>query len=402
VRDHITFDCDVTAADWDEAAGVWRVETTDGPFTADILFAAPGFLSAPSIPDFPGLETFEGVTFHTARWNHEHDLRGRRVAVIGCGASAIQAVPKIQPLVAHLDVFQRTPPWVMPHRDRPITNFERRAYRRFPALQRIARSFVYWSREMLVPGFVRNPRYLKFAEKIGRRHLAKQVADPELRAKLTPKYSFGCKRVLPSNDWYPAITSPNVDVVTEGIKEIVPNGIVSKDGVLHEVDTIVFATGFHVTDAPFASIIRGRTGEIMSDMWAGSPQAYRGTAVAGFPNLFIVTGPNTGLGHNSLVFMIEAQLDYMMDAVRTMEARGATRIEVRPEAQDAYNANLQSRMGRTVWNSGGCSSWYLDANGKNTTIYPDFTWRYRRDTHRFDPEAYDLTAPARQPEPLAA
>jgi cation diffusion facilitator CzcD-associated flavoprotein CzcO len=259
---------------------------------------------------------------------------------------------------------------------------------------------------MLVPGFVHNPRLLKFAEKMGRRHLEKGVADPELRARLTPSYSFGCKRVLPSNEWYPAITRPNVDVVTEGIAEVAPNGIVSRDGVLHEVDTIVFATGFHVTDAPFAKIIRGRTGEAMADMWNGSPQAYRGAAVAGFPNLFIMTGPNTGLGHNSLVFMIEAQLDYLMDALRAMEARGATRVEVRREAQDAYNAKLQSRMGRTVWNSGGCSSWYLDANGMNTTIYPDFTWRFRRETRRFDTAAYELTAPAKSeagtPEPVPA
>jgi cation diffusion facilitator CzcD-associated flavoprotein CzcO len=402
VRDSIEFDCDVTSAVWDEEALAWRLETSRGPYVADFLFAAPGFLSAPSTPDFPGLDSFEGVTFHTARWNHEHDLRGRRVAVIGCGASAIQAVPKIQPLVEHLDVYQRTPPWVMPHRDRPITEFERKVYRRFPPLQRIPRAFVYWSRETLVPGFVHNPRWLGFAERIAKRHLAKQVLDPELRAKLTPNYSFGCKRVLPSNDWYPAITQPNVDVVTTGIKEIVPNGIVSNDGVLHEADTIVFATGFHVTDAPFAKIIRGTTGELMADMWEGSPQAYRGTAVAGFPNLFIVTGPNTGLGHNSLVFMIEAQLDYFMDAIREIEARGATRIEVRPEAQDAYNAKLQARMGQTVWNSGGCSSWYLDVNGKNTTIYPDFTWRYRLDTQHFDASAYELSAPDRAPEPIAA
>ena len=269
--------------------------------------------------------------FHTARWNHDRDLTGRRVAVIGTGASAIQAVPMIQPIVEHLDLFQRTPPWVMPHRDRPITDFERRVYRRFPALQRVARSFVYWSREALVPGFVRNPRYLKFAERIAGRHLAKHVADPELRARLTPSYSFGCKRVLPSNEWYPAITQRNVDVITAGIAEVVPNGIVSRDGVLHEADTIVFATGFHVTDAPFAHIIRGTSGETMAQMWKGSPQAYRGTAVAGFPNLFTVTGPNTGLGHNSLVFMIEAQLDYLMDALRAMDARGATRVEVRRE-----------------------------------------------------------------------
>jgi cation diffusion facilitator CzcD-associated flavoprotein CzcO len=406
VRDHILFNCEVSGAAWDDEANLWRMHTTQGEFTADLLFAAPGFLSAPSTPPLPGLDRFEGVTFHTARWNHDHDLSGRRVAVIGTGASAIQTVPNIQPVVEQLHVFQRTPPWVMPHRDRPITNFERRLYRRFPTLQRIARAFVYWSREMLVPGFVHNPRLLKFAEKVSARHMAKHVRDPQMQERLTPSYAFGCKRVLPSNEWYPALMKPNVEVVTEGIAEVVPNGIVDGDGRLHEVDTIVFATGFHVTDAPFAGLIHGRDGRTMTEVWQGSPQAYRGTAVTGFPNLFLVTGPNTGLGHNSLLFMIEAQLEYLMDALRAMEARGATRVEVRRDAQEAYNTHLQSRMGRTVWNSGGCASWYLDANGMNTTIWPDFTWRYRQQTRRFDVAAYEFStpakAPAAEPEPLAA
>jgi cation diffusion facilitator CzcD-associated flavoprotein CzcO len=392
VHDRIRLDCEVTSAAWDEADGVWRVDTTHGPYTVELLIAAPGFLSAPATPALPGLDRFEGEAFHTARWNHERDLTGRRVAVVGTGASAIQAVPIIQPIVEHLTVFQRTPPWVLPHRDRPITELERRAYRRFPALQRIVRAGVYWSREALLPGFVYNPRYLKFAERLARRNLEKQVPDPDLRARLTPSYAIGCKRVLQSNDWYPAITQPNVELVTDGAAEVVPNGIVSPDGTLHEVDTIVFATGFHVTDTPFSKILRGRAGATMSDQWNGSMQAYRGTAVAGFPNFFMVTGPNTGLGHNSLVYMIEAQLDYLMDALRVLDQRGATRIEVRREAQDAYNVKLQSRMGRTVWNSGGCSSWYLDANGHNTTIWPDFTWRYRQQTRRFDAGAYELAA----------
>ncbi len=406
VHERIHFDCRITGAHWDEERGMWRLDTTQGPFTADVLIAAPGFLSEPAIPDIPGLESFEGVTFHTARWNHDHDLTGRRVAVVGTGASAIQAVPEIQPVVEHLDLFQRTPPWVMPHRDRPITGIERRMYRRFPALQRIARSVVYWSREAILPGFAFNPKLLKFAEKVAGRHMAKSVTDPELRAKLTPTYAFGCKRVLPSNEWYPAITQSNVDVITEGIAEVRPNGIVTRDGAFHEADTIVFATGFHVTDIKFADIIRGSDGRAMSELWEGSPQAYRGTAVAGFPNLFIVTGPNTGLGHNSLVYMIEAQLDYLMDALRTMDARGATRVEVRGAAQAAYNAGLQSRMGRTVWNSGGCASWYLDRNGMNTTIWPDFTWKYRRQTQSFDAAAYELSAPAKtgagSPAPVPA
>jgi cation diffusion facilitator CzcD-associated flavoprotein CzcO len=392
VGDHIRLNCEVTAAEWDEHDGVWKIETAQGPFTVELLIAAPGFLSEPGTPALPGLGDFEGETFHTARWNHHHDLTGRRVAVIGTGASAIQVVPQIQPIVEHLDVFQRTPPWVMPHRDRPITDIERRVYRRFPALQRAVRATVYFIRELLVPGFVYRPKLMQLPQRVAHRHLEKQVPDPSLRAKLTPDYSFGCKRVLPSNDWYPAITQPNVDVITEGIREVRPTGIVTADGELHELDTIVFATGFHVTDVRFAKIVRGRDGALMSDVWNGSPQAYRGTAVAGFPNLFIITGPNTGLGHNSLVYMIEAQLDYLIDALRVIDERGATRVEVRRAVQEAYNDDLQSRMGRTVWNSGGCSSWYIDANGKNTTIWPDFTWRFRRQTRRFDATAYELTA----------
>jgi cation diffusion facilitator CzcD-associated flavoprotein CzcO len=394
VRDHIRLDCEVTGAEWDDGANVWRIETAQGPFTVELLIAGPGFLSEPATPALPGLDDFEGETFHTARWNHDHDLTGRRVAVIGTGASAIQVVPRIQPIVEHLDVFQRTPPWVMPHRDRPITDIERRMYRRFPIVQRAIRAVVYFIREMLVPGFVYRPKLMQLPQRVARRHLEKQVPDSTLRAKLMPDYSFGCKRVLPSNEWYPAITQPNVGVITEGIREVRANGIVTAGGELHEVDTIVFATGFHVTDVRFAKIVRGRDGALMSDVWNGSPQAYRGTAVAGFPNLFILTGPNTGLGHNSLVYMIEAQLDYLMDALSVLEQRGATRVEVRRAAQEAYNDDLQSRMGRTVWNSGGCSSWYIDANGKNTTIWPDFTWRFRRQTRRFDVPAYELTAPA--------
>ena len=369
----------------------------------DLLIAAPGFLSEPATPSLPGMEDFEGESFHTARWNHDHDLTGRRVAVIGTGASAIQTVPQIQPIVEQLVLFQRTPPWVMPHRDRPITDFERRLYRRFPALQRAVRTGVYLSREMLVPGFVRNPKLMQLPQRVARRHLEKHVSDPELRARLMPDYSFGCKRVLPSNEWYPAITQPNVSVVTDGIREVRPNGIVDMNGDLHEVDTIVFATGFYVTDVRFAKIVRGRDGALMSDVWNGSPQAYRGTAVAGFPNLFVITGPNTGLGHNSLVYMIEAQLDYLMDAVHAMERRGAARVEVRRGA-----GRLQRRP--------------AEPHGPHRVELgrlPELVHRRQRQEHHdlaglhvvlpppaadFDADAYELTTPAteRAPEPTAA
>jgi cation diffusion facilitator CzcD-associated flavoprotein CzcO len=391
LRPRIETNCAVTRAAWDEARHRWNVSTQRGAYTADVLVAAPGPLSEPSIPDLPGLDAFEGTTFHTANWNHDRDLAGRRVAVIGTGASAIQAVPEIQPIVESLTIFQRTPPWVVPHRDRPITDVERAIYRRLPALQRAVRAGVYLGRELLVPGLVHRPQLMHLLENVSRKHLEKHVADPELREKLTPAYTLGCKRILPSNKWYPAITRPNVELVTDGIDHVRPDGIVDRNGELYQVDTIVFATGFHVTDVRIAHRITGTAGTTLDAEWDGSPEAYRGTAVAGFPNLFFLVGPNTGLGHNSIVFMIEAQVAYVMDALRAMERASASRLEVRPEAQAAYNAHIQRKLSTTVWNTGGCSSWYLDRNGRNATIWPDFTFRFWGRMRRFDPRAYALT-----------
>ncbi len=391
VRPHLRLGCAVEQAEWDEEAHTWRLETTDGSFTAQVVIAAPGPLSEPRLPDLPGLKEFRGTVFHTARWNHDHDLTGRKVAVVGTGASAIQTVPRIQPIAEQVTVFQRTPPWVVPHRDRPITHLEHTLYERVPAAQRSVRSAVYLSRELLVTGLVYRPKLMKAVQKAAEAHLAKQVPDPVLRAKLTPDYVIGCKRILPSNNWYPAITQPNVEVVPSAVTEIRRDGVIGADGVLHEADTLIFATGFHVTDLPFAASIRGRDGLLLDDLWKGSPQAYRGAAVPGFPNLFWMIGPNTGLGHNSMVFMIEAQLNYLLDALATMDRRGATQIEVRPDAYEAYNADLQERLADTVWNTGGCSSWYLDANGRNATIWPDFTWRFWQQTRRFDEPAYVMS-----------
>ena len=406
VRPHLRLGCTVERAEWDDEAELWRLETSDGPFTAQMVIAAPGPLSEPRIPDLPGMEDFRGTVFHTARWNHDHDLTGRKVAVVGTGASAIQTVPRIQPLADQVTVFQRTPPWVVPHRDRPLTGFDHELYRRLPAAQRTARTAVYLGRELLVTGLVYRPRLMNLVQKAAEAHLARQVPDPDLRAKLTPDYVLGCKRILPSNEWYPAITQPNVELVPSAVTEIRPDGVVGADGVLHEADTLIFATGFHVTDAPFAQFIRGRDGQRLDDLWQGSPQAYRGGAVPGFPNLFWMIGPNTGLGHNSMVFMIEAHLNYVLGALGAMERRGASRIEVRADANDAYNAHIQDKLQDTVWNTGGCSSWYLDANGRNATIWPDFTFRYWQQTRRFDEPAYVMTNgsvgnPAQHPAQVA-
>jgi cation diffusion facilitator CzcD-associated flavoprotein CzcO len=400
VMDDIRFGVNVEAGEWDDDLQRWRLDTSDGEVIARVVVAGFGPLSEPSIPDLPGLDSFAGTTFHTAQWNHEHDLTGRRVAVVGTGASAIQVVPQIQPLAEQLHVFQRTPPWVVPHRDRPITAFERRLFRAVPALQRWVRGNVYAMREALVPGMAFNPKLQRPIQRLAEAHLRQQVPDPELREKVTPSYTIGCKRILPSNDWYPALGQPNVELVTGGIREVREHGIVTADGTEVEIDTLIFGTGFHVTDIPMAPLVRGRDGQTLADAWQGSPQAFRGTTVSGFPNLFILLGPNTGLGHNSIVYMIESQLNYVMDALRLMRERGIDSVDVRPEVQEAFNARLQARMDRTVWNSGGCASWYIDANGRNTTIWPDFTWRYRLRMRRFDASAY--VARSRVEEPVAA
>ncbi|MEV0567184.1 NAD(P)/FAD-dependent oxidoreductase [Dactylosporangium sp. NPDC050588] len=389
LRPSIRFDTDVRLACWDAAAGHWRIETSRGEWTADVLISAGGPLNEPVVPKLAGLETFRGETFHSSRWNHDLDLTGRRVAVIGTGASAIQFVPAIQPAVARLTLFQRTAAWVMPRNERPLRRWEHTLYKRIPGSQRLMRMIVYWAIESTVIGFLRPP-VMRLAQRIALRNLRSAVTDPALRAKLTPDYAMGCKRVLKSNAYYPSLTRDNVDVVTEPIAEVRPQGIVTRDGVEHEVDTIIFGTGFHVTDLPIAERVRGRDGRSLAEVWQGSPQAYRGTTVAGFPNLFLLLGPNTGLGHNSVVLMIEAQIEYVLGALKTLDR--ARSIEPRAEAQGAFTAAVDRRMAKTVWATGGCSSWYIDTTGRNSTLWPGSTWRFRQRMKRFDVTAYEVTA----------
>jgi len=394
VLERIRFGHEVRDARWDASAQRWRLETAAGPMTADVVILGNGPLAEPAIPDIPGLDRFEGTMFHSATWRSDHDLRGERVAVIGTGASAIQFVPEIQPLVGSMKVFQRTPPWVLPHRNRRITAAERFVYRRLPVVQRLVRGLVYWSRELFVTGLLRNAKSLDGIEKLARRQLAQQVADPKLRAKLTPDYKPGCKRLLLSNDYYPSLQQPNVEVVTEKIIEIRPNAVVTADGDVHEVDTIIFGTGFRVTDNPVAERVHGADGRTLADHWSETgAQAYLGTTVPDFPNLFLLAGPNTGIGHTSLVVMIEAQLRYIVDALRVMDERDATSVNLRRPVQQAWTAEIQGKAAKTVWNTGGCASWYLDAEGRNTTLWPDHTFRFARRTRRFDPAAYELAAP---------
>ncbi|MEV1288564.1 NAD(P)/FAD-dependent oxidoreductase [Micromonospora sp. NPDC049679] len=387
VQPHLRLGHEVQGAAWDDAAGHWVIDTSQGRYTADVLVAAGGPLTEPSTPKLTGLETFEGELFHSARWNHDHDLTGRRVAVIGTGASAIQFVPRIAPTVERLHLFQRTPAWVMPRADRAITRVERSLFRHVPAVQRLARAGVYWGREAMAVGFL-HPAVMRLSQRIARQHLNRVIKDQRLRAKLTPRYTMGCKRVLLSNDYYPALARDNVDVVTDAIVEVRPNGIVTGDGTLHEVDTIIFGTGFHVTDMPMAQTIRGRDGRTLAETWRGSMRAFQGTSVTGFPNLFLLLGPNTGLGHTSVVFMIECQITYLLGMLRHLRQTGAHAIEPTPEAQERFVAHVDRKMAGTVWSQGGCRSWYLDENGRNSALWPGYTWSYWLRTRRFDAAAY--------------
>ncbi len=387
---HIRWNSELLDAAWNEDEQRWHITTTQDQFTADIFILGNGPLSEPSLPPIPGIENFEGVLFHSARWNHAYDLAGKRVAVIGTGASAIQFVPQIQPHVDHLSLFLRTPPWILPREDHPIPTWQRAMYSILPITQRFVRTRIYWQRELLALGLVYRPAMLEKGMQIARQHLEKQVADPGLRAKLTPHYTLGCKRVLLSDDFYPAITRPNVEVITGRIREVRAHSIVTEDGREHEIDTIICGTGFHVTDSRLPQHVHGRGGQTLADDWYTGRHAYLGTTVAGFPNLFLLIGPYTGLGHNSMVLMIESQINYILDCLRTMERRNVRTIEVQPAIQEAFNTEMQQRMKGTVWTS-GCASWYLDASSHNTTIWPGFTFEFRRRTRHFDPQHYYLT-----------
>ncbi|HEX3826190.1 MAG TPA: NAD(P)/FAD-dependent oxidoreductase [Sporichthyaceae bacterium] len=387
---HLRLRTELTDAAWDAAAGHWRIETSRGTFTAGSLVLGTGALVEPALPGIGGLTDFAGTVFHSARWNHEHDLTGRQVAVVGTGASAIQFVPHVARAAGHLSLFQRTPPWVVPRPDRAVHPVERCVYRWVPFAHRVARAGVYGLMESRALGFVGHPKLLSPVERIALHHMRRAVSDPELRTKLTPNYHIGCKRILVSNDYYPALAAPNVDVVTTGIECVEPDGIRTTDGLLHPADTLILGTGFRVTDNPGLARIRGRDGCTLEQAWAdGGMHAYLGTTVPGFPNLFLLLGPNTGIGHTSAVFMIECQIGLVVQSLEHLRAHQLTELEVRPEVEQAYNAELAARSERSVWKS-GCASWYLDAAGRNTVLWPDLTFRFRKRTRRFRPDDYLL------------
>jgi cation diffusion facilitator CzcD-associated flavoprotein CzcO len=385
---HIRLDAALTSADFDEAGGCWRLRTSNNTFTAKSLVIATGALSLPAIPRIAGLESFQGRMFHSAEWQHDYDLSGKRVAVIGTGASAIQFIPEIAGKVAQLDVYQRTPPWVMPRPDRAISAIEKWLLQHVRPLQSLYRGMTYLQYEMRLVIFAKLPSLARPIRHLALRHIKKQIPhDPELRRKVTPDYTLGCKRILLMSDYYPALARDNVTLLTGGVAEVRAHGVVGSDGVERPVDAIIFGTGFDVQHALGALPVRGRGGKLLSEVAQDGLEAYKGATVAGFPNFFMITGPNTGLGHNSMIYMIESGVNYLIDAIGMIRKQGLHSLEVKPQVQADYNRGLQRRLHGTVWDS-GCKSWYLTKGGKNNTLWPGFTFEYRRITRHFDAANY--------------
>ncbi|UCP00001.1 NAD(P)/FAD-dependent oxidoreductase [Metapseudomonas lalkuanensis] len=393
LQDKTLLGTEITRLAWNDVDELWQIEDAAGNrYSAQFVVSGMGALSTPSIPPLNGLSNFKGETFHSQQWNHDYDLTGKRVAVVGTGASSIQFVPQIQKQVAQLDLYQRTAPWIMPKPDRAISEGERSRFKRFPFLQQLWRGAIYTVLESRVIGFALTPKVMKLAEWVARGYIKRKIKDPVLRAKVTPDYTMGCKRVLISNDYYPALTQPNVDVITDGIQEIRKNSIVTADGKEREIDAIIFGTGFTPSDPLPRGVVFGRNGVDLLDTWPQGPEAYKGTLTAGFPNLFFLMGPNTGLGHNSMVYMIESQIHYVLGALDLLDARRLRSLEVKRDVQDKFNGKLQGSLGKTVWNAGGCMSWYLHpVSGRNCTVWPGFTWRFRLLTRNFDPAAYHFS-----------
>ncbi|SON62664.1 Baeyer-Villiger monooxygenase [Mycobacterium simulans] len=399
LRRYIEFNSLVDRAYWDDDEYRWHVFTADGrEYVAQFLVSGAGALHIPSFPDIEGRNEFAdagGRAFHSAEWDHSVDLTGKRVAIIGTGASAIQIVPEIVGKVAELQLYQRTPPWVVPRSNPEIPRPLRAAMETIPGLRALVRLVIYWAQEALAFGMTKRPNALKFIEAYCKWNIWRSVRDRELRRKLTPKYRIGCKRILNSSTYYGAVADPKTELITDGIARITRDGIVTADGQGREaqrkVDVIVYATGFHVTDSYTYVQVKGQHGEDLVDRWNREGiAAHRGITVADVPNLFFLLGPNTGLGHNSVVFMIESQIRYVVDAIAKCDKMGAQALAPTREAQDRFNDELQRKLADSVWNTGGCSSWYLDEHGKNTVLWGGYTWQYWRETRSVKPAEYQF------------
>jgi cation diffusion facilitator CzcD-associated flavoprotein CzcO len=399
MRERTLFDCELLGAWWDPATSRWRVETSRGVTSAQVLVAATGTLSNPSFPQVPGIGDFTGTMFHSATWDHGFDPAGKRIAVVGTGASAIQFVPELADPAEHLTVFQRTPAWIIPRLDRSIGRLERTLYKVLPASQKLARGGLYVYREGYVLALAKFTFLLPLFKLLAKSQLRRQVKDPVLRKKLTPKFTIGCKRMLLSNTWLRTLARPDVNLVDTAVTAMTADGVIDGYGVEHKVDAVVFGTGFTATEPPVAQVLHGVDGRSLAETWNGSPSAYRGTSVNGFPNLFLMYGPNTNLGHSSIVYMLESQANYVNSAIAQMVEGKLSSIDVKSEAQQAYNADIDEQLTDTVWNAGGCSSWYFDRNGRNSVMWPTFTWEFRKLLRTTDLNDFELGSGAVTPQP---
>jgi cation diffusion facilitator CzcD-associated flavoprotein CzcO len=388
---HCEFNTYVQSATLDEHEGKWRVEASNGvTYIADFVVSGSGGLSKPAYPDIQGKESFKGPAFHSAQWDHTVSLKGKRVAVIGSGASAIQLVPAIVDEVTHIDYYQRTPSWVLPKPDREVTSVEKSLFKAIPALQNLYRGAIYAAMEARAVGFVVDPRIMSLAQKFAEGFIKKEIKDPELRKKVTPTYTMGCKRILMANDYYPALAKEHVEVITDSISSIDQQGITTSDGKHRPVDVIIYCTGFYAAENVLQFDIIGKEGRNLDQEWQDGAEAYLGTAVSGYPNMFIIVGPNTGLGHNSMIYMIESQVHYIMEALKYARKNDVQLLDVKPEVQKQYNEKIHARLDKSVWNA-GCTSWYRTKSGKNTTLWPGFTFEFRARTYFFKPGDFVLT-----------
>jgi cation diffusion facilitator CzcD-associated flavoprotein CzcO len=380
----------VQDARWDAERATWVLQTSAGPHEAEVLLTACGQLSVPTVPPIAGLDSFEGPAFHTARWRHDVELAGRRVAVVGTGCSAIQVVPAIQPIVEHVDVYQRSPGWTVPKMDHPYSERAQRLFERFPALQRLDRAAIFAFMEFGAAAMTSKRWLLPPARALARRQITKAIDDPELRAKVTPGDEVGCKRLMLTDEWYPTLTRPNVELVADRIAEVTATGVRTEDGVQRRADVLVLATGFksHGFVAPMQ--IEGADGRTLADEWAQVARAYLGMSVPGFPNLFLLYGPNTNGGTGSVIYTIEAGVTHVIAALDELARADARAIEVRPEAAEAFDRELRAALAGTVWHS-GCTNWYVDEHGNDPNQWPWLWSAYRRRTARIEPGAYELT-----------
>lgn len=389
LKPHLRLNTEIAEVRFDDDENRWHLRSVDGEhFSADIVVSGLGQLNRPAIPDLPGLDSFEGTAFHSARWNHEHDLSGRRVAVIGTGASAIQFVPPVTEAAGHTTVFQRSANWIAPKRDRVYSERVKRLFNHVPTLDRAYRALIWSSFESRWFAFRKGSRLGKLMTKACLAHLQDQIEDPELRRKLRPDYPLGCRRVLISDDYYPAIARPDVELVTDDVTAVEPHAVLTATGARYEVDTIIFGTGFATTGFLAPMEVIGRDGRRLHDDWRDGAEAYLGMTVTGFPNLFLLYGPNTNLGHNSIIFMLECQIRWILQQIQSIRDERLAWVDVRPAVQSEFNRTVEAMMEGSVWKA-GCHSWYKNESGKVTNNWPGFTVRYWRETRRPDPDAFE-------------